>query len=210
MKGYKVTTIGYSIAENERIERENRRLIIVFLTVFIVVLSAIQLMRSFVFMSVVVSGRSMNETMYTGDMLFALRLSEPDRYDVVVFNAYGVDQMVSEDGVLYIKRVIAFEGEEVWTKNGKVYYSTKNADGDIEEFELDDSCAYYYDPDYRLNIPRTTVPEGCYFVLGDNRAVSRDSRSIGCVPKEKVLGVVPQFAIDNKDDEIFKFFVSLI
>ena len=177
MKGYKVSTIGYSITDSEKIERENRRLIIVFLMVFIVVLSAIQLMRSFVFLSVVVSGKSMNETMFTGDVLVALRLAEPDRYDVIVFNAYGVDRTVTEDGVLYIKRVVAFEGEEIWTENGKVFYSRETADGEKEEFMLDDDCAYYNSSDYHLNIPRQTVPEGCYFVLGDNRRDSRDSKS---------------------------------
>ncbi|MBP5373073.1 MAG: signal peptidase I, partial [Clostridia bacterium] len=55
-----------------------------------------------------------------------------------------------------------------------------------------------------------TVPEGCYFVLGDNRRDSRDSRSFGCVPKEKVLGVVTDFVIENKDNVFLQILTSFV
>lgn len=196
--------------DNERIERENGRLIAVFIAIFVTVFLIVQILRNFVFFSVLVSGKSMNETLYTGDVLVANRLMSPSRYDVVVFDAYGVDKSVTEEGVLYIKRVVAFEGEEVWTEDGKVMYSYTNADGSVTEAVLEDENAYYSDPSYRLGFARQTVPKGCYFVLGDNRSVSRDSRSIGFIPKEKVLGVVSDFVIENKDDTLLQFFIGLI
>ena len=210
MQKYKITTIGNTIIETERIERENTRLFVAFIMVFLAVIVAVQCLRNFVFLSVVVSGKSMNETLSTGDVLVADRLKEPSRYDVIVFNAYGVDKAVSEDGVLYIKRVVAFEGEDVWTEDGKVKYSRKNSDGTVTEYVLEDENAYYSDPNYKLSFARKTVPEGCYFVLGDNRLVSRDSRSIGFIPKENVLGVVSDFVIENKDSKILQFFIGMV
>ena len=201
--------ISYSLPEQERNERKESNSFLLFITIILSVLLLIGLARSFVFYSVMVDGPSMNKTLYTGDLLLVNRLISPERYGVVVFDAYGVDSSVSEAGSYYIKRVIAFEGEEVWAENGHIYIAYTDAEGNAVETELEDGAAYYSSAYYHLNISRRTVPEGCYFVLGDNRAVSKDSRSIGFIPKENVLGTVSDFVIENKDNIFVKIAVNL-
>ena len=81
----------------------------------------------------------------------------------------------------YIKRVIATEGQHVMIENGKVY---------INGVELDEN---YLGPDVVTEAKVFNdfiVPEGYIFAMGDNRARSTDCREIGCIPLEKVEGIV--------------------
>lgn len=81
----------------------------------------------------------------------------------------------------YIKRVIAIEGDRVQIANDKVYV---NGEELIEEYLPEGTTTkivYYND---------VVVPEGCVFVMGDNRDESMDSRTFGCIPLEKVEGKV--------------------
>lgn len=79
----------------------------------------------------------------------------------------------------YIKRVIGLPGEHVKIENGKVYINGE----ELEEDYLQDNVITG-----DLNGPYTDliVPEGCLFVMGDNRAQSTDSRRFGCIPLEKM------------------------
>ena len=83
----------------------------------------------------------------------------------------------------YIKRVIGLPGEHVKIENGKVYINGE----ELAEDYLQDNVVTG-----DLNGPYTdiVVPEGCLFVMGDNRAQSTDSRRFGCVPLEKMEGKV--------------------
>lgn len=81
----------------------------------------------------------------------------------------------------YIKRVIGVEGDRVQIKDGRVYVNDEEI---IEEYlpkGTTTKTVYYND---------VTVPEGCIYVLGDNRDESMDSRTFGCIPLEKVEGKV--------------------
>ncbi len=81
----------------------------------------------------------------------------------------------------YIKRVIATEGQHVIIKNGKVF---------VDEKELEEN---YLKPDVKTEsrvFQNFIVPENTVFALGDNREESLDCRELGCIPLEKVEGIV--------------------
>ncbi len=193
--------------------RETSRSWDLFFVSFIIILSCLILLRVFVFSSVIVSGTSMNNTLQSGDLLLVNKLYEPKHGDVIVFYAATFDDkgnihyQLDENGqkTFYIKRIIASEGETVYWENGVVsrgYYDG----GNFIKTELDEPYAIgktYTMPsifDFEDNIEGTLVPENHFFVLGDNRPVSNDSRgTIGMVDERLILGVVPQFVIDNKE-----------
>ena len=137
---------------------------------------------SFVLRLINVSGPSMNPTLYEGNkMLVSDLFYKPKAGDVVVFK--NVDDNNEEKAL--VKRVIATEGQEINIdfEHGIVY-----VDGQPLEEE------YAAEPIHnKLDfIGPKTVPEGCVFVLGDNRNSSRDSRakSIGMVDERLILGKV--------------------
>lgn len=79
----------------------------------------------------------------------------------------------------YIKRVIGLPGEHVKIENNKVYINGEPLE---EKYLNDDVVTTSAEGVYSDLI----VPENCYFVMGDNRTKSTDSRSFGCVPKDKI------------------------
>lgn len=81
----------------------------------------------------------------------------------------------------YIKRVIGVEGDRVQIANGKVYINGSELEEPYLPVGTVTRNVYYND---------LIVPEGCIYVLGDNRAESMDSRTFGCIPIEKVEGKV--------------------
>ena len=134
------------------------------------------------FMIVKVDGDSMNYTLSNADVLLVNKKAEIDRGDVVVF-----DMPYAK----LIKRVIAVEGDEVYSSDGKVYLKKVGE----EEFSLLNED---YAKDETFNLNRTIVQKGCVLVLGDNRSNSQDSRYFGCISIKDVNGVVTQSAITNK------------
>ena len=134
------------------------------------------------FMIVKVDGDSMNYTLTNEDVLLVNKKAKVKRGDVVVF-----DMPYAK----LIKRVIALEGDEIYSNDGKVYLKKAGE----EEFSLLDEG---YAKDETFNLNRTIVQEGCVFVLGDNRSNSQDSRYFGSISLKDVNGVVTQSAIANK------------
>ena len=83
----------------------------------------------------------------------------------------------------YIKRVIGLPGEHVKIENGKVYINGEELEEDyLQENVVTDSLSGVYTD--------IVVPEGCIFVMGDNRQQSTDSRRFGCIPLERIEGKV--------------------
>ena len=90
-----------------------------------------------------------------------------------LFQAVGVQKPDNED---FIKRVIGLPGDTVWAKNGKVYVN-------------DIAIAEPYLTQKTRDFPRTKVPKDSYFVMGDNRSNSLDSRfGLGFIPRDAIIG----------------------
>ena len=138
--------------------------------------------RTFVLAHFVVEGSSMYSTLETGDRVFvnklSYRLHDPNRGDVVVLH-----QITGASERDLIKRVIALPGETVEIRNCSVLI-----DGQVlNEPYLDPEVVTPTDcgGDYNLNGP---VPENHVFVMGDNRGGSQDSRVIGPVDEDDLVG----------------------
>ena len=133
---------------------------------------------NFLLINAVIPSESMENTIMTGDLIFGNRLAylfdDPERFDIVIF------KYPDDESQRFIKRVIGLPGETVEIREGKVYINGSDT-------PLDDS----FTPETPVgNFGPYTVPEGCYFMLGDNRNNSRDSRMWDnpYVKKEKILG----------------------
>lgn len=137
---------------------------------------------SFILRLITVSGPSMNPTLYEGNkMLVSDLFYKPKAGDVVVFK--NVDDNNEEKAL--VKRVIATEGQEVNIdfEHGIVYVDGEPLEEDYAAEPIHNKLDF---------IGPKTVPEGCVFVLGDNRNSSRDSRarSIGMVDERLIIGRV--------------------
>ena len=136
----------------------------------------------FLFRPFQVNGNSMHpnfsDNEYILTNIIGLRFEDPKPGDVIVFKA---PQDPDKD---YIKRVIGIPGDKVLIKDGSVYLNGKM---------LDESS--YLDPTIKTNPgsflkenEEVTAAQDEYFVLGDNRSYSSDSREWGFVPKESIIG----------------------
>lgn len=136
------------------------------------------LIRYFLFAPIVVDGESMVPTLDNQDRLIINKVSydigKPDRFDIIVFKATEEKD--------YIKRVIGLPGDEIKYKDDVLYI---NGEAVPEPFLK----AYKKQTQGDLTYDFTaTVPEDHLFVMGDNRRRSKDSRIIGAVPLEDVIG----------------------
>ncbi|GKV67778.1 signal peptidase I [Sporosarcina sp. NCCP-2716] len=144
------------------------------------------IIRLFVFTPIVVDGISMMPTLVDGDKMIVNKISytvgKPDHFDIVVFHAPEKKD--------YIKRVIGLPGDEIEYADDVLYingvaqkepyldaYKKELAEGTLtEDFTLEEK------------IGSRSVPEGHVFVMGDNRRKSRDSRHIGVVSTDDIIG----------------------
>lgn len=157
---------------------------------WIVFLAAFIIVRFFVFTPVTVNGESMAPTLHHKDKLLVLKLGEIERFDIIVFET-GNDE-------LFVKRVIGLPGDKVEYINDTLYingkaYEEPYLDSAKERFKEEYGEDMLFTPDFSLeNLGYDKVPEDTFFVLGDNRSKSYDSRyvEIGCIPAEKVVGEV--------------------
>lgn len=136
---------------------------------------------TFIAQSFLVEGSSMEPSLHHGQRLMvekvSYRFSVPKRGEVVVFK-YPGDQRRK-----FIKRVIGLPGDEILIKNGFLYVNGLRME---EDFINGPTYGTYSAPTYGPVL----VPEGTYFVLGDNRRNSDDSRypDVGFVPKRNLVG----------------------
>lgn len=164
--------------------KSKTREIIEFCTPIVVAVAIAIVLKMFVFANAVVPTGSMLNTIQEGDRIIASRLAyineDPQRYDIVIFK-YPDDETQP-----YVKRVIGLPGETVQVVNGVVYVT--KTDGEV--IQLDDSFVTVDEPEG--NFGPYEVPEGCYFMMGDNRNNSWDSRywDNKYVSEDKIIGKV--------------------
>ncbi len=141
------------------------------------------LISHFIFQSVEVDGKSMFPTLKNSDHYWLNHLAyihtEPHRHDIVVLKD-------PQDGGLVVKRIIALPGESVSFNKGRVYVNGELQD---EPYLLDKTPTYAYEKSADEFI---CVGKDQYYVLGDNRKNSTDSRVFGPVPRQDILGKVIQ------------------
>lgn len=123
------------------------------------------------FVIAVVPSESMLPTLEVNDFMLVRRSDTPRRGDVVVFYPYPDDQ------TRYVKRAVAVEGDTIAIQDGVVILN-----GEV----LDEP--YLADCKTVGEMPEYTVPDGCFFALGDNRQNSYDCRYIGPIPYEQFIG----------------------
>ena len=162
--------------------------VLLYLHDLVYLLAGLILVFLLLFRVVVVSGTSMNGTLMDGDYLLLLSSTfykDPQQGDIIVASKSSF-----QDGEPIVKRVIATEGQ--WVRIDKETHAVYVGDTQDTMQPLDEPYIW------GITLPRdmadepTVVPEGCIFVLGDNRGVSLDSRSaeIGFIDKREVLGKV--------------------
>ena len=129
-----------------------------------------------------VSGASMYPTLHNGDRMVLSKVGDIHRFDVVILKA-------PDENVEYIKRVIGMPGDTVEMKSGVLYINGKKVDQPFINTEALAKQTVFID-DFTLESlnGESKVPEGKYFVLGDNRGVSKDSRMIGFIDRSAIEG----------------------
>lgn len=148
-----------------------------YVKMIIIVVVVVLFVNNVVLINAKIPSGSMEDTIMTGDRVFGFRLAygfnqeifgneiskkfkEPERYDIVIF------KYPDDESQLFIKRLIGLPGETVEIVDGKVYI-------DGSETPLEDD---FIKEAPRGNFGPYHVPENCYFMLGDNRNNSKDSR----------------------------------
>lgn len=137
---------------------------------YIVIIIVVILIRTFIVTPVKVDGSSMYPTLNNNQVLLLKKYDKNyKRFDIVVLD-YDKDKL--------IKRIIAFPGEEIKYENNKLYINGKYIK---EEFLKGSDTS---------DFSTIKVPKDCYFVMGDNRNVSKDSRIIGPINKKNINGTI--------------------
>lgn len=141
------------------------------------------LLRDYIVQPFQVEGHSMDNTLANGEQMLMFKQTSIERFDVIVFP----DPMRS--GSSYVKRVIGLPGDSLEMVNDVLYINDQAVEEPYLE-PLKSQATENFTSDFSLwdTIGVEVIPEGYYFVMGDNRPHSGDSRQFGLVPIESVEG----------------------
>ena len=144
------------------------------------------IIKTYFFTPVLVSGPSMKPTLHNNNRMvlnkIGLILSTPKRGDIVVFHATEEKD--------YIKRVVGMPGDSIEYKNDQLFINGKEVDEPyLDEYKKQLSEGKLTN-DFSLedSFGLKKIPKGEYFLMGDNRRVSGDSRELGPIKKSKIIG----------------------
>lgn len=137
---------------------------------YVLIIIAVILIRTFIITPVRVDGASMDQTLEDGQILLLYKLSNIDYGDIVVLDE-------EKEGEIIIKRIIGMPGDTVSINDNTVYVNGE---------ELEEDYAYGETSDYE----EITLGDDEYFILGDNRPISKDSRYFGPVKEDEIIGKV--------------------
>ncbi len=152
-----------------------------FLQSIVVVMAIMVMIYLFVMSPQEIKGASMEPSFVNGEYILTnkilFKLRDPERGDVVIFKS------PSNPEIDYIKRIIGLPADTVSLKNNVIYVN----DTKVEEPYLAAGISIFGGSYLREN-QEVIIPEGKYFVMGDNRPHSADSREFGPIPKEDFIG----------------------
>ena len=145
---------------------------------YIVIIVVVVLFRTFIATPVIVDGDSMLPNLKDNQVMILYKLpKELKRFDIVV-----VEHKVQGQKENLVKRIIGLPGEDVEYKNNKLYINDKEVEEDFIDCETND---------FNLaSIGYLEIPEDYYFVVGDNRGDSLDSRILGLIPRDEIEGKI--------------------
>lgn len=159
----------------------NRKLLLSLLSVFAIVF----IVNHVFFIEYEISGRSMEDTLHNGDIVKVNTLNKTPKHDDIIVFKHHSD--------VYIKRVVGLQGDKVEVTEGNVYVNGKEHSHEDSYLESDHKLEGYDNMRYFTTCMLSDsceVPKDKYFVLGDNREKSKDSRHIGYVDSEDIIGTV--------------------
>jgi len=138
---------------------------------YLIIILVVLILRTFIVTPIMVSGESMVPTLDGGEIMLLKKYDTSyDRFDIVVINK-------SVEGDSLIKRVIGLPGDKIKYQNNKLY---------INDEAVEDSYAFGKTEDFR----EITLGEDEYFLMGDNREISLDSRTLGIIKHQEIEGTV--------------------
>ncbi|TFD94393.1 signal peptidase I [Jeotgalibacillus sp. R-1-5s-1] len=138
--------------------------------------------RQFIFEPIAVRGESMLPTLEHNNRVVISKTSDIERFDMIVFDA-------PDANAKYVKRVVGVPGDHIEMKDDVLYINSQAYD---EDYVKQSTTLSRTTQDFTLEelTQVSIIPEGHYFVLGDNRRKSNDSREFGLISADTVLGEV--------------------
>lgn len=160
----------------KRLSRDSKYSIVRWFRLSLIALLICLIFRFFMFIPVTIDGYSMMPTLKMREVMLVNRLSDVKRFDTIVFNV---------EKQQYVKRVIGMPGDHLVYKNDQLYINGKlKAEPYLQQYreKLNENDTFM--SDYDIMVDANT-----YYVLGDNRDNSNDSRYFGTVTGEDIIGV---------------------